>query len=116
MEQTTDQTPAAGGAHELLPVLASLDSLTTAMQDQQQTGEGLTDAQVADYDAQSQHARHLVLTHAVTAEDLQDAARDHQGDGEHGFETHALAHALALAPQAWSTETPTAHLDEEIDL
>lgn len=87
-EETARQAEIAG----LLPALSSLDKTATELEQQAAAGK-LTAGQIAVYETETAHARHLLNAAGVSTSEITDAEREHRSVGDRGFTSRALDHA-----------------------
>ncbi|MFJ2561279.1 MULTISPECIES: hypothetical protein [unclassified Streptomyces] len=88
-EETARQEEIAG----LLPALSALDKTAAELEQQAAAGKEVTAGQIAAYETQAAHARHLVNAAGASTSEITAAEQEHRSDGERGFTTRALDHA-----------------------
>jgi hypothetical protein len=96
--ETTDQDTKTLAHQEeiagLLPALAQLDATASELEQKAAAGQEVTAADVSTYEQQATHARHLVDAAGVTDREVAEAEKEHRGDGDKGFATRAMDHAI----------------------
>jgi hypothetical protein len=118
-EETARQAEIAG----LLPVLSSLDKTAAGLEQQAAAGKEVTAGQIAAYETEAAHARHLVNAAGVSTSEITDAEQEHRSDGDRGFTARALDHATHTrhfepipAADAGSDKDRERDDEQEIDL
>ncbi|WP_079131852.1 hypothetical protein [Streptomyces nanshensis] len=102
---------------ELMPVLAGLDKSATHLETAEATGRKIGPGDIATYQLQADHARHLLTSNALDPREVKTAEREHRGDGERGFAERGLDHTIRVRhfePAPGAEDQP--HSDEEIEL
>ncbi|WP_327299924.1 hypothetical protein [Streptomyces sp. NBC_01197] len=77
----------------LMPVLSALDKTGRELDQQVSAGREVTAGQIAVYETQAAHARHLVSAAGASTREITEAEREHRGDGDRGFTGRGLDHA-----------------------
>ncbi|MFF0142665.1 hypothetical protein ACFYRN_40310 [Streptomyces sp. NPDC005227] len=91
-EQSAEETTRQAEITGLLPVLSQLDKTAAALEQQAAAGK-VTAGQIAAYETEAAHARHLVNAAGVSTREITDAEQEHRSDGDRGFTARALDHA-----------------------
>lgn len=78
----------------LLPVLSQLDETAAALERQAAAGKEVTANQIAAYQTEAAHARHLMTSSGASTQEITAAEQEHRGDGASGFTVRALDHAM----------------------
>lgn len=104
----------------LLPILASLDKAAAELEQNAAAGKEVNARQIAAYETQAAHARHLVNAAGASTSEITDAEHEHRSDGDRGFTARALDHATHTRhfEPAPAADAATEHDidDEEISL
>ncbi|MEU5143724.1 hypothetical protein [Streptomyces sp. NPDC021139] len=105
----------------LLPALAALDKTATQLEAQTASGKEVTVGEVATYETQAAHVRHLVDAASVSTREITSAEAEHQSDGERGFASRGLDHATHTrhfepSPAADASTDQEQEVEEEINL
>ncbi|MFI5987112.1 hypothetical protein ACIBEA_40385 [Streptomyces sp. NPDC051555] len=118
----TEQDPQAAHQQEvagLLPALAQLDRTATELEQNAAAGKDVTAADIGMYEHQAAHVRHLADAAGVTIQEVAQAEKKHQGDGDKGFAGRALDHATHprdFQPTTTPAPAPDKEHDQDIDL
>ncbi|MBT2469346.1 hypothetical protein J7E97_16045 [Streptomyces sp. ISL-66] len=113
-EEDVRQTEITG----LLPVLSQLDKTAAELEQLTVAGKEVTTGQIAAYEMEAAHARHLVNAAGVTTQEITDAEQQHRSDGNPGFTGRALDHATHTRhfQPTPSNPTPDREHEQDIDL
>ncbi|MCX4885995.1 hypothetical protein [Streptomyces sp. NBC_00847] len=91
-EQNTEETARQEEIAGLLPALSSLDKTAAELEQQAAAGK-VTAGQIAVYETEAAHVRHLVNAAGVNTSEITDAEQEHRSVGDRGFTSRALDHA-----------------------
>lgn len=111
-EETVRQTEITG----LLPVLSQLDKTAAELEQLAAAGKEVTAGQIAAYEMEAAHARHLVNAAGASAQEITGAEQQHRNDGDPGFTGRALDHATHPRHFQPAPSTPTPDRDHEQDI
>lgn len=125
MSDTTTPTPEDRAREEevtaLLPALAALDKTAAQLEAQTASGKEVTVGEIATYETQAAHVRHLVGAASVSTSEITAAEAEHRSDGQRGFASRGLDHATHTrhfepSPAADASTDQEQEVEEEISL
>ncbi|MGP3691173.1 hypothetical protein ACTVZO_42005 [Streptomyces sp. IBSNAI002] len=117
-ERTPDESARQTEITGLLPVLSQLDKTAAELEQLAAAGKDVTSGQIAAYEMQAAHARHLVNAAGVSTQEITAAEQEHRSDGDPGFTGRALDHATHTQhfQPTLSTPAPDREHEQDIDL
>ncbi|MFE5730206.1 hypothetical protein ACFQ7A_04740 [Streptomyces sp. NPDC056528] len=118
---TTPKTPARQEVSALLPALASLDQTAADLEQTAASGREVNAGQVAAYETQAAHVRHLVTAAGANPREIAAAEAEHRGTGARGYTSRGLDHATHTrhfepTPAASTSSRTGREIEEEISL
>lgn len=92
-EQSAEETDRQVEITGLLPVLSQLDKTAAEIEQLAAAGEEVTPGQIATYETEAAHARHLVSTAGASTQEITEAERENRSGDDRGYTERALDHA-----------------------
>lgn len=120
-EQSAEEIARQAEITGLLPVLSQLDKTAAELEQLAAAGKEVTTGQIAAYETEAAHARHLVNAAGASTREITDAEQEHRSDGDRGFTGRALDHATHTrhfepTPAADASSDKDRDIEEELEI
>ncbi|MFF0430311.1 hypothetical protein ACFYUJ_38865 [Streptomyces sp. NPDC004520] len=115
MNATTPKDPARQEVSALLPALASLDQTAADLEQAAVSGREVSAGEVAAYENQAAHVRHLVTAAGANSREIAAAEAQHRSTGARGYTARGLDHATHTRHFEPTPTARTSRTDREVE-